>query len=83
MTFRREQRQMRDRRTELLEIPGIGGRATKRLLQHFGSLQAAEENRFHGLRFGNYPFARRMPILPAFSPSGVPSWKTYLRSGAE
>jgi len=31
---------MRDRKTELLEIPGIGERTTRRLLQHFGSLEA-------------------------------------------
>ena len=34
---------MRDRKTELLEIPGVGARTTKRLLQHFGSLQAVKE----------------------------------------
>jgi excinuclease ABC subunit C len=40
VTFHRKRRQMRDRKTELLEIPGIGERTTKRLLQHFGSLEA-------------------------------------------
>jgi len=34
---------MRDRKTELLEIPGVGARTTKRLLQHFGSLQAVKD----------------------------------------
>ncbi|MGB9257751.1 MAG: excinuclease ABC subunit UvrC [Candidatus Korobacteraceae bacterium] len=43
VTFHRKRRQMRDRKTELLEIPGIGERTTKRLLQHFGSLQAVRE----------------------------------------
>jgi excinuclease ABC subunit C len=43
VTFHRKRRQMRDRRTELLEIPGIGEHTTKRLLQHFGSLQAVKE----------------------------------------
>jgi excinuclease ABC subunit C len=43
VTFHRKRRQMRDRRTELLDIPGIGERTTKRLLQHFGSLQAVKE----------------------------------------
>jgi excinuclease ABC subunit C len=42
VTFHRKRRQMRDRKTELLEIPGIGERTTKRLLQHFGSLQAVK-----------------------------------------
>jgi len=43
VTFHRKRRQMRDRKTELLEIPGIGERTTKRLLQHFGSLQAVRQ----------------------------------------
>ena len=43
VTFHRKRRQMRDRKTELLDIPGIGERTTKRLLQHFGSLQAVKE----------------------------------------
>ena len=40
VTFHRKRRQIRDRKTELLEIPGIGEQTTRRLLQHFGSLQA-------------------------------------------
>jgi excinuclease ABC subunit C len=34
---------MRDRSTELLEIPGVGERTTRRLLEHFGSLQAVKQ----------------------------------------
>jgi excinuclease ABC subunit C len=40
VTFHRKRRQMRDRSTELREIPGIGAATTRRLLEHFGSLQA-------------------------------------------
>jgi excinuclease ABC subunit C len=43
VTFHRKRRQMRDRSTELREIPGIGERTTRRLLQHFGSLQAVKQ----------------------------------------
>jgi excinuclease ABC subunit C len=43
ITFHRKRREIRDRKTELLEIPGIGERTTKRLLQHFGSLQAVKD----------------------------------------
>src|SRR5208283_3502785 len=43
VSFHRKRRQIRDRKTELLDIPGIGERTTKRLLQHFGSLQAVKE----------------------------------------
>ena len=40
VTFHRKRRQMRDRSTELLDIPGVGQRTTRRLLEHFGSVQA-------------------------------------------
>jgi len=43
VSFHRKRRQIRDRKTELLDIPGIGERTTRRLLQHFGSLQAVKE----------------------------------------
>jgi len=42
VTFHRKRRQMRDRSTELLEIPGVGESTTRRLLEHFGSLQAVK-----------------------------------------
>jgi excinuclease ABC subunit C len=43
VTFHRKRRQMRDRSTELLEIPGVGARTTRRLLEHFGSMQAVKQ----------------------------------------
>ncbi|HWZ42029.1 MAG TPA: excinuclease ABC subunit UvrC [Candidatus Saccharimonadales bacterium] len=43
VTFHRKRRQMRDRQSELLEIPGIGERTRQRLLQHFGSARAVLE----------------------------------------
>ena len=43
VTFHRKRRQMRDRASELLEIPGIGERTRQRLLQHFGSVRAVQE----------------------------------------
>jgi excinuclease ABC subunit C len=43
VTFHRKRRQMRDRASELLEIPGIGERTRQRLLQHFGSVRAVRE----------------------------------------
>src|SRR6185295_8225627 len=36
VSFHRKRRQIRDRATELREIPGVGERTTRRLLQHFG-----------------------------------------------
>ena len=43
VTFHRKRRQMRDRRTELLDIPGVGQNTTRRLLEHFGSVQAVRQ----------------------------------------
>jgi excinuclease ABC subunit C len=43
VTFHRKRRQMRDRSTELREIPGVGESTTRRLLEHFGSVQAIKQ----------------------------------------
>ena len=43
VTFHRKRRQIRDRDTELREIPGVGESTTRRLLEHFGSLQAVKQ----------------------------------------
>jgi excinuclease ABC subunit C len=42
VTFHRKRRQMRDR-SELREIPGVGESTTRRLLEHFGSVQAVKQ----------------------------------------
>jgi excinuclease ABC subunit C len=48
VTYHRKRRQMRDRTSELDEIPGVGAITRQRLLEHFGSVralkQAAEKN---------------------------------------
>jgi excinuclease ABC subunit C len=43
VTFHRKRRQMRDRSTELLQIPGVGESTTRRLLEHFGSVQKVKQ----------------------------------------
>ncbi|HEV2396519.1 MAG TPA: excinuclease ABC subunit UvrC [Candidatus Sulfotelmatobacter sp.] len=43
VTFHRKRRQIRDRSTELLQIPGVGERTSRRLLEHFGSVQAVKQ----------------------------------------
>jgi excinuclease ABC subunit C len=43
VTFHRKRRQIRDRSTELREIPGVGESTTRRLLEHFGSVQAVKQ----------------------------------------
>jgi excinuclease ABC subunit C len=39
VTYHRKRREMRDRESELLEVPGVGARTRTRLLEHFGSLR--------------------------------------------
>ena len=43
VTFHRKRREMRDHKSELLDIPGIGDLTRKRLLQHFGSLESVRQ----------------------------------------
>ena len=49
ITFHRKRRQMRDRATELREVPGVGAMTTRRLLQHFGSLRAVKDASYAAL----------------------------------
>ena len=41
--YHRQRRSMRDRESELLEVPGVGELTRKRLLTHFGSLREVKE----------------------------------------
>jgi excinuclease ABC subunit C len=43
VAYHRKRREMRDRDSELLEIPGVGARTRQRLLEHFGSLRSISE----------------------------------------
>jgi len=43
VTYHRKRRQMRDRTSELDEIPGIGAVTRQRLLEHFGSVRALKQ----------------------------------------
>ncbi len=42
VTFHRKRRQIRDRASELLEVPGIGALTSRRLVEHFGSVRAVK-----------------------------------------
>ncbi|MBT9329661.1 excinuclease ABC subunit UvrC [Paracidobacterium acidisoli] len=42
ITYHRKRREMRDRDSELLTIPGVGARTRQRLLEHFGSLRSVQ-----------------------------------------
>ncbi|WP_035350222.1 excinuclease ABC subunit UvrC [Edaphobacter aggregans] len=43
ISYHRKRREMRDRSSELLEIPGVGLRTRQRLLEHFGSIRAIRQ----------------------------------------
>ncbi len=43
ITFHRKRREMRDRSSELREVPGVGASTSRRLLEHFGSVRAVKE----------------------------------------
>ena len=43
VTYHRKRREMRDRISELDEIPGVGPRTRQRLLEHFGSVRALKQ----------------------------------------
>ena len=42
INYHRKRREMRDRDSELLNIPGVGARTRTRLLEHFGSLRSVQ-----------------------------------------
>src|ERR1700761_4375893 len=43
ISYHRKRREIRDRDSELLNIPGVGARTRTRLIQHFGSLRSVRE----------------------------------------
>jgi excinuclease ABC subunit C len=43
VTYHRKRRQMRDRTSELDDIPGVGAITRQRLLEHFGSVRALKQ----------------------------------------
>jgi excinuclease ABC subunit C len=49
VTYHRKRREMRDRESELLAIPGVGPRTRQRLLEHFGSVRGVKEAGVEGL----------------------------------
>jgi excinuclease ABC subunit C len=43
VTYHRKRREMRDRDSELLSIPGVGPRTRQRLIEHFGSVRGIRQ----------------------------------------
>jgi excinuclease ABC subunit C len=73
VTYHRKRREIRDRSSELDEIPGVGPRTRQRLLEHFGSVralqQAAQKNPDSLLSVANKATAEK--ILQHFSQQGA------------
>src|ERR1700749_3322658 len=74
VTYHRKRRQMRDRTSELDDIPGVGAITRQRLLEHFGSVralkQAAEKNPDALLAVANKATAEKIRAFFAEEPSG-------------
>jgi excinuclease ABC subunit C len=49
VTYHRKRREIRDRQSDLLEVPGVGPQTRTRLVQHFGSVRGVKEASFEGL----------------------------------
>jgi excinuclease ABC subunit C len=49
IAYHRKRREMRDRDSELLTIPGVGARTRTRLLEHFGSVRSIEQANIEAL----------------------------------
>src|SRR6266436_7000501 len=43
VSYHRKRREIRDRESELLEIPGVGPRTRQRLIEHFGSIRGIKQ----------------------------------------
>ncbi|MGC1784417.1 MAG: excinuclease ABC subunit UvrC [Acidobacteriaceae bacterium] len=50
VTYHRKRREMRDRDSELLHIPGVGAQTRTRLITHFGSLRAIQSASLEALQ---------------------------------
>jgi len=49
IAYHRKRREMRDRDSELLTIPGVGARTRTRLIEHFGSQRSVQQARLEAL----------------------------------
>ncbi|MGO8720512.1 MAG: excinuclease ABC subunit UvrC [Acidobacteriaceae bacterium] len=50
VTYHRKRREMRDRDSDLLRIPGVGAQTRNRLITHFGSLRAVQSASLEALQ---------------------------------
>jgi excinuclease ABC subunit C len=86
ITYHRKRREMRDRASELLDIPGVGERTRIRLVAHFGSVRSVTQadvealtavvprktaERIHAHFRAQAAGAPVLPVLPPNAPSPV------------
>ena len=50
ITYHRKRREIRDRESDLLEVPGVGPNTRTRLVLHFGSVRGVKEASLEALR---------------------------------
>jgi excinuclease ABC subunit C len=68
INYHRKRREMRDRDSELLAIPGVGARTRQRLLEHFGSLRSVQTASLEALT----------AVVPRKTAEGI---RTHFRAG--
>jgi excinuclease ABC subunit C len=73
ISYHRKRREMRDRDSELLQIPGVGARTRTRLLEHFGSLRSIQSADLEALT-AVVPRKTAEQIYGHFHPAHFPIW---------
>jgi excinuclease ABC subunit C len=73
--YHRKRREMRDRDSELLQIPGVGAGTRQRLLTHFGSLKEVQKATAESLA-SVVPVKTAHAIWEYFHPADSPSGET-------
>ena len=71
ISYHRKRREMRDRDSELLAIPGVGARTRTRLLEHFGSLRSVQSADLEALT-AVVPRKTAEQIYSHFHPADLP-----------
>ena len=80
VTFHRKRREIRDRKTELLEIPGVGERTTQASAAAFWQFAGGEGGRCGGAGIGGEPSASRRDSA-TFSRRRIARWKRLKLQG--
>jgi len=82
VTYHRKRREMRDRDSDLLRIPGVGAQTRMRLITHFGSMRAVQGASLEALQ-SVVPRKVAEAILAHFQPAVSSSVDIGKKPGAE